>query len=152
MRGRHEVVKRASDAAIRSKIARDIVRDVARGVFSSLLKVTSNDGNRPVVVADHDERVSVVLQRVRWNGGRSNLFVINRDHTVTLASIMSPNDLLDPDAPEQLDDDAVHDDSTIGMLLEVARQTESGVSTRVRLTGGDAEVRQEVEELNLLRR
>ncbi|MEK6310965.1 MAG: hypothetical protein V4737_10200 [Curtobacterium sp.] len=137
---------------MRSKIAADILRDVSRGVFSAYLKVTSNEGNRPVVVANHDERVSVVLQRVRWSGGRSNLFVINRDHSVTLASVLSPEDLLDPDAPERLDDDAVHDDSTIGMLLEVARRTDGGVSTRVRLTSGDAEVRQEVEELPLARR
>ncbi|MFJ7289231.1 hypothetical protein ACIQUC_13010 [Curtobacterium sp. NPDC098951] len=105
------------------------------------LRVTADDGSRPITVAFDHELVSDVLHRVSWTGGYSNLFVIDAsENLMTRASVMPPEASLDPDSAEKFSQDAVHADSTIGMLMATVRTARDGVAVQVRLPRTQADV------------
>src|SRR5690348_10168855 len=71
------------------RFRREVNWNLACGALAATdLPVTSDDGGRPVVVALEDERLSVVLGRLRAVGGYANLFV-QCDDRVRVASFIA---------------------------------------------------------------
>lgn len=132
-----------SERKQRDKLAGLIMRSLAKTSALPGLEVTADDGTMPIVVAFDHELVSDVLHRVSWTGGFANLFVVDlAGQSMVRASVMPPDDALDSRSAEVLRPDAVHGDSTIGMLLESVRASDSGLTIHVRLGASRADVRQ----------
>ncbi|TWX37137.1 hypothetical protein ES689_10670 [Frigoribacterium sp. ACAM 257] len=123
----------------RDLFAGTVLRAVAQGA-GPLLRVTADDGTRPVVVAFDHELVSDVLNRVSWSGGYANLFVIAGEGKMIRASVVPPSASLDEGAAESLGLGAVHDDSTIGMLMANVSTARDGLTVQVRLPRNAADL------------
>jgi hypothetical protein len=107
---------------------REVNWNLACGVLADFdLPVTGDDGGFPVVVALEDERLSVVLGRLRAVGGFANLFV-KGDGKVRMASVIraacaigTPDDVL-------TGDDSPGATATVGIFLDYVERNPNGVT------------------------
>jgi hypothetical protein len=97
---------------------RKVNRNLAYGALADMdLPVTSDDGGCPVVVALEDERLSVVLGRLRAVGGFANL-LMRGNGRVRLASVIGASCAIpDPD-DDMTGDDGPGPKATVGMFLD----------------------------------
>ena len=102
-------------------------QNLAYGALADLnLPVTSDDGGYPVAVALEDERLSVLLGRLRAVGGFANLFV-RGDKRVRGVSVVDTECAIgDPD-DDMTGDDSPGPDVTVGMFLDYLERRPNGV-------------------------
>lgn len=101
--------------------------NLANGALSDVdLAVTSDDGGHPVVVALEEERLSVVLGRVRAVGGFANLFVLG-DGRVHVASFIEETCAIALPDDKLTGDDSPGAAATVGMFLDYVASRPGGV-------------------------
>lgn len=118
---------RMSDSRL-DHFRREVNHNLALGALAHVdLPVTSDDGGCPVVVALEDERLSVLLGRLRAVGGFANLFVQGAKGRVRMASVIHESCAI-----QEPDDDMTGDESpgtaaTVGMFLDYVARRPNGV-------------------------
>jgi hypothetical protein len=132
--------KTTDDAVSESRLdafRRDVNWHLACGELADFdLPVTDDDGGFPVIVALEDERLSVVLGRLRAVGGFANLFV-EGDRRVRMVSVIrtecaigTPDDVFDTDTPSAT--------ATVGMFLDYVERNPNGVAISTAVAGHPA--------------
>jgi hypothetical protein len=140
MKGSGEVDDHLNDRERRERFARDLMKSISVAGRASELKVTGPDGSKPIVVAHDHELISAVMGRVQQTEGFANLFVSFPDGRLALVAVLPANSALFETDAEPIAAQEIHSDSTIGILLEVARSYAEGVMLPVRLTATTADV------------
>jgi hypothetical protein len=106
---------------------REVNRNLAFGALADVeLPVTSDDGGCPVVVALEEERLSVVLGRLRAVGGFANLFVRGQGR-VRMASVIGESCAIAVPDDEMIGDESPGPDATVGMFLDYVARRPNGV-------------------------
>lgn len=120
----------------RHQIAAAIMRRLATGP-TNFLQVTGEDGDKPIMVAFDDEKISAVFERISWSGGYSNLVVVGNGMSVV--SVLPASSAVDESAGEALLAAEIHQDASIGMLVSVAKEYADGLRIPVNFgtTSGD---------------
>lgn len=117
---------------------------------NSPLPVVNNDGDAPVVVALAEERLSVLLARVRNVGGYANVFIrLPGGHS--RIAIIDVAGALDPTAAENFASaaDRPSANASVGMFLDYLRTRPNGVRIPARLGDDDSAVVGQPRELSL---
>lgn len=113
----------------------EVNRALAIGEFADTeLSVVDENGNRPVVVALGEERLSVLLRRVENVGGYANVFVQYGDVVRRLA-VMDVLGALDVREADDMTSKAEQPsaNSTVGAFVSYLAQRKSGILLPARL-------------------
>lgn len=106
---------------------REVNSNLAYGVLADVdLPVTNDDGGCPVVVALEDERLSVVLGRLRAVGGFANLFV-RGEGRVRLVSVIRESCAIPVPDDDMTGNEAPGPTATVGMFLDYLARRPNGV-------------------------
>lgn len=106
---------------------REVNHNLAFGALANVdLPVTGDDGCCPVVVALENERLSVVLGRLRAVGGFANLFVKGKGR-VRMASVISAECAISDPDDDMTGDEAPGVNATVGMFLDYLERRPNGV-------------------------
>jgi hypothetical protein len=141
MKGSGEMEGRMTERQSRDRIAARLMQDLSATGRMGELKVTAPDGSKPMMVAFDHELISAVMERVQWTDGYSNLFVVDPTDRLVLVGVMPAASALLEREAENFSADEVHSDSTIGMLIEAARQYKAGVTMPVRMQSVSADMK-----------
>ncbi|MFT4135346.1 hypothetical protein [Microbacterium sp.] len=120
------------------------------GLSSSTLPVVNDDGESPVVVALAEERLSVLLARVRNVGGYANVFVrLPGGHSRT--AIIDVAGAIDPDAAEDFASAEGRPSAAanVGMFLDYLRTRPNGVRIPSRLNDDEVAIVGRPREMSL---
>lgn len=96
------------------------------GLAGMELPVTSDDGGFPVVVAMENERLSIVLGRLRAVGGFANLFV-QGDGRVRMASVIGESCAIPTPDDKLIGGERPGADATVGTFLDYVERHPNGV-------------------------
>lgn len=122
-----------SDRERRDRLASFVYSKLGDAAFRQHLSVLAEGGSRPIVTALDEELLSEVMQRVIRSGGAANTFVAMNSGLVELVMIENAAVPTGQTGVIDLGPDPIHEDITIGMLVDVARNFPKGVSAPVRL-------------------
>jgi hypothetical protein len=107
---------------------RELNSSLAYGALADMdLPVTSDDGGCPVVVALEDERVSVVLGRLRAVGGFANLFVRGGGRRLRVASVINSSCAIPIPDDDMTGDEGPGPTATVGTFLDYVERRPNGV-------------------------
>lgn len=130
---------------------REIALELAIGdIATSDLAVVNDDGDAPVVVALDDERLGVLLARVRGAGGYANVFV-RVGHSYARIAFIDVNGAIDPNSAEDFASasDRPSGNASVGMFLEYLRSRPNGLRIPARLSDDEvAIVREPLEHVS----
>jgi hypothetical protein len=118
---------------------REVDWNLACGALADVdLPVTGDDGGCPVVVATEDERLSIVLGRLRAVGGFANLFVQGPHGRVRIASVIGESCAIPTPDDKLTGDDSPGADATVGMFLDYVERHPHGVLVSAEAVGHPA--------------
>ena len=130
-----------SDRERIARATRTVVNWIAESKSNcELLRVTNDDGERPIVVALEDELFSTVAHRISWTSGPyANLFVSMNDDSILAGALMPTAAALDDSEKHQFDTE-FHRDVRMGEIVRASEAVGNAVNIRVTFGGTSAEV------------